>query len=110
MAWPPPSPPLRECICEKPVDCGDMDERVVLVVWLWVEGAGVCDMPLYLRDGRSGVSILECGCKRKGGGVLVGVRERGVRGRTGISSARPEARIRRQIRRCGGGWATFPIA
>ena len=43
IAWPPPSPPPREWIWEKPVDWGDIEERVV-----GLEGAGVCDMPLYL--------------------------------------------------------------
>lgn len=50
IACPPPSPPPRECICENPVVCGDMDERGVELVWL--AGAGECDMPLYLREGR----------------------------------------------------------
>jgi len=38
IACPPPSPVLRECICEKPVACG---------VMFLVEDAGVvCAMPL----------------------------------------------------------------
>lgn len=42
IACPPPSPPPRECICENPVDCGDI-ERVEAD-----EGCEVWDMPLYL--------------------------------------------------------------
>lgn len=42
IAWPPPSPPPLECICEKPVGCGDI-ERVEAD-----EGCELWDMPLYL--------------------------------------------------------------
>jgi hypothetical protein len=49
IACPPPSPPPREIewICEKPVAWGEMVREAAEV-----EGeGGVCDMPLYLRDG-----------------------------------------------------------
>lgn len=41
IAWPPPSPPPRECTCENPVGCGDMvrkEAEVDCEEW---------DMPLY---------------------------------------------------------------
>ena len=43
MAWPPPSPPPRGWICEKPVGWGERDR-----LEMEVDG-DPCDMPLYLR-------------------------------------------------------------
>ncbi len=45
MACPPPSPPPLECICEKPVVCGD---RFFSFPGEALVGAGVCAIPLYL--------------------------------------------------------------
>ena len=44
MACPPPSPELLDCICEKPVVCGERPRADALV------GCELCDMPLYLRE------------------------------------------------------------
>jgi hypothetical protein len=72
IACPPPSPPPRECICEKPVAWGEM-----FFVFADV-GCELCAMPLYLA---TTVSIWDG--KREGVGVGL---------RTGISSTHPAPR------------------
>lgn len=70
IAWPPPSPPPRECTCEKPVGCGDMvrkEAEVDCEEW---------DMPLYLVGLGREVSQEEGGGRVWRGERLTGISSR----------------------------------